>query len=75
MSASQEARFEQYVVDRGLATEEELQEARRLLNQAEEQGASLSLTDALVQAGAMTRGQAQRVLGSLKEETAFPASS
>ena len=43
MSAASEARFEQYVVDRGLATEAELKEARRLLNQAEAAGTPVSL--------------------------------
>jgi serine/threonine-protein kinase len=72
MSASQESRFEQFVVDRGLVTAAEMKEARRLLNQAEEQGKSLSMTEALVQLGALTRNQAQRAMGSLKEETSSP---
>jgi serine/threonine-protein kinase len=72
MSPVSEARFEQYVLDRGLATEEELKEARRFLNQAEEQGQRLSMPEALVQVGALTRNQAQRIQGSLKEETASP---
>ncbi|MCX5683100.1 MAG: serine/threonine-protein kinase [Planctomycetota bacterium] len=72
MTVSQEARFEQYVLDRGLVTEAEMQEARRVLNQAEEQGKRLSLPDALIQVGALTRGQAQRVFGSLKGETVSP---
>jgi serine/threonine-protein kinase len=49
-----------------------MRQARQFLNQAEEQGNRLSMPDALVQVGAMTRGQAQRVLGSLKEETSSP---
>jgi serine/threonine-protein kinase len=72
MSTSQETRFEQFVLDRGLVTAEEMRQARQFLNQAEEQGNRLSMPDALVQVGAMTRGQAQRVLGSLKEETSSP---
>ena len=72
MSASQEARFEQFVVDRGLVTEAEMKEARRLLNEAEERGSPIALPDALVQAGALTRNQARRVMGSLKEETSSP---
>ncbi len=69
MSASSELRFEQYVLDRGLATEDELREARRLLNKAEMEGNSVSLPDALIQAGCLTRKQVQRVLTSLKEDT------
>jgi serine/threonine-protein kinase len=72
MSASWEARFEHHVLDRGLASKEELQEARRLLNQAEEQGRHLTVPEALVQAGALTLNQAKRILGSLKEETVSP---
>ena len=72
MSASVEVRFEQYVVDRGLVTEDELKEARKLLNQAEEQGKPLSFPDALVAAGALTKNQARRVLESLKGETSSP---
>ena len=72
MSASQEARFERFVVDRGLVTEAEMKEARRLLNEAEERGNPIALPDALVQAGALTRNQARRVMGSLKEETSSP---
>jgi serine/threonine-protein kinase len=72
MSASVEVRFEQYVVDRGLVTEDDLKEARKLLNQAEEQGKPLSLPDALVAAGAVTKNQARRVLESLKGETSSP---
>jgi len=72
MSPVSEARFEQYVLDRGLVTEEELKEARRFLNQAEEQGQRFSMPEALVQVGALTRNQAQRIQGSLKEETVSP---
>jgi serine/threonine-protein kinase len=72
MSASWEARFEHHVLDRGLAGKEELQEAHRLLNQAEEQGRHLTVPEALVQAGALTLNQAKRILGSLKEETVSP---
>jgi len=72
MSTAQEARFEHYVLDRGLVTEEEMRQARQLLNQGEEGGRRVSVPEALVQLGAMTRSQAQRVLGSLKEETASP---
>ncbi|MBE3070623.1 MAG: serine/threonine protein kinase [Planctomycetes bacterium] len=72
MSASSELRFEQYVLDRGLATEDELKEARRLLNRAEMDGTSISLPEALVRAGCLTHNQVQRVLGSLKEDTVSP---
>jgi len=72
MSVSSEVRFEQYVLDRGLATEEELKEARRLLNQAEMDGNRISLPEALVRAGCLTRSQARRVLASLKGETSSP---
>jgi hypothetical protein len=48
--ASIETRFEQYVLDRGLVSEDEFKEARKLLNQAEEQGRRLSLPEALVAA-------------------------
>ena len=69
MPTSSETRFERCVVERGLASEEELREARRLLNQAEEKGERLSLPEALVRVGALTKNQARRVLASLKEET------
>jgi serine/threonine protein kinase len=72
MAVSQESRFEHYVLDRGLVTEEEMRQARQFLNQAEEQGKHLSMPEALVQVGALTRSQAQRVFGSLKEETSSP---
>jgi serine/threonine-protein kinase len=72
MAVSIEAKFEQYVVDRGLVSEDELKEARKLLNQAEEQGKPLSFPDALVTAGAITKNQARRVLESLKGETSSP---
>jgi eukaryotic-like serine/threonine-protein kinase len=72
MAISTEARFEQYVIDRGLATEEELKAARRMLNQAEIEGKPLSVPDALVQVGALTQGQARRVMVLLKEETVSP---
>ncbi|HUU31377.1 MAG TPA: serine/threonine-protein kinase [Phycisphaerae bacterium] len=73
LSASIEVRFEQYVLDRGLVVEDELKEARRLLNQAEAEGQPLSLPEALVRTGALTKSQAHRVLAALKEETAAPA--
>ena len=73
MAASTEARFEQFIVDRGLATEEELQEARRLLNQAEAEGKPLPLPLALVRVRALTENQARRVLAALKEETVSPS--
>jgi len=72
MAVSQETRFEHYVLDRGLVTEEELRQARQFLNQAEEQGKRPSMPEALVQVGALTRSQARRVFGSLKEETSSP---
>ncbi|MBE3134695.1 MAG: serine/threonine protein kinase [Acidobacteria bacterium] len=72
MSASWEARCEHHVLDRGLASKEELQEAHRLLNQAEEQGRHLTVPEALVQTRALTLNQAKRILGSLKEETVSP---
>jgi len=73
MPAPSEARFEQYVLDRGLAGEEELRDARRLVDQAKEQGRRLAMPEALVQVGALTRSQARRALGALKEDTASPA--
>jgi len=72
MSASSEARFEQYVLEHDLATEDELKEARRLLNKAAMDGQALSVADALVQAGCLTRNQARRVRQALKEETLSP---
>jgi serine/threonine-protein kinase len=72
MVPSSESRFEHYVVDRGLAAEEEMKAARRLLNEASAQGKPLTMPEALVQVGALTPSQARRVLGSLKEETASP---
>jgi serine/threonine-protein kinase len=75
MPPSPEQRFEQYVVDRGLVSDEELKAARRLLNQAEIEGKSLRLSEALVQAGCLTANQAHRVMESLKGETVSPALS
>ncbi len=72
MAISTEARFEQYVLDRGLVSEEELQAARRLLNQAEIEQRTLSMPDALVEVGALTQNQARRVIAGLKEETVSP---
>ena len=73
MSATSEARFEQYVLEHDLATREEVKEARRLLNQAAIRGQDLSIADALVQAGCITRNQARRVASALKKETVSPA--
>jgi serine/threonine-protein kinase len=72
MSATREARFEQYVLEHGLATREELKEARRLLNQAAMDGRRLTVADALVQAGCITRNQARRAYDALKRETVSP---
>jgi eukaryotic-like serine/threonine-protein kinase len=72
MALSTEARFEQYVLDRGLVSEDEMKAARRLLNQSEAEGKPIALPEALVQVGAMTQNQSRRVMGSLKEETASP---
>jgi len=72
MATSSEARFEQYVVERGLAAEEEMKAARRLLNEASAQGKSLTMPEALVQVGALTKSQARRVLTTLKGETVSP---
>lgn len=72
MSAASESRFEQYVVEHGLATDDELKAARRLLNRAVIDGGSMALTEALVQAGALTQNQAKRVQAALKEETLSP---
>jgi serine/threonine-protein kinase len=55
-----------------MATEEEMREARRLLNQGEAEGKPISLPEALVRVGALTERQARRVMGSLKEETVSP---
>ena len=67
-----EARFEQYVLDRGLVTDEELKAARRLLNQAEIEQRTMAMPDALVEVGALTQNQARRVIATLKEETVSP---
>ncbi|MGB2753625.1 MAG: serine/threonine-protein kinase [Phycisphaerae bacterium] len=72
MPTSSETRFEQHVLDRGLVTPDELQQARCLLNEAEEKGQRLSLPEVLVRAGALTKAQARRALASLKEETVSP---
>jgi serine/threonine-protein kinase len=74
MPASSETRYEQLVLDGGLVTDEELREARKLLNQAEERGERLTLPEALVRVGALTKSQAKRALASLKEDTLTPRS-
>ena len=73
MAPDNEQRVEQYVIGRGLATEEELRDARRLLNQAEKEGRSMSLTEALVKAGGLTPSQARRILAQIEKEPAGPA--
>ena len=75
MPPSPEQRFEQYVVDRGLVSDEELKTARRLLNQAEADGKPITISEALVRAGSLTVSQARRVMESLKGETASPTLS
>jgi serine/threonine-protein kinase len=65
-----EQRVEQYVVGRGLVTEQELREACRLLNQAEKEGRGMSLTEALVKAGGLTPSQARRILALVEKEEA-----
>ncbi|GAF76873.1 unnamed protein product, partial [marine sediment metagenome] len=72
MSASSEARFEQYIVEHGLATEDELKQGRRLLNKAVVDGDALTLPEALVKAGVLTRNQTRRAQAALKEETLSP---
>ena len=72
-SPEHEQRLEQYVVGRGLTTEDELKEARRLLNQAEKEGRGMSLTEALVKAGGLTESQARRILALLAKEPSAPA--
>jgi serine/threonine-protein kinase len=72
-SPEHEQRLEQYVVGRGLTTEDELKEARRLLNQAEKEGRGVSLTEALVKAGGLTESQARRILALLAKEPSAPA--
>lgn len=72
MSASSEVRFEQHIVENGLATEAELKEGRRLLNKAVMDGDVLTLPEALVKAGVLTRNQARRAQAALKEETLSP---
>jgi len=72
-SPEHEQRLEQYVVGRGLTTEDELKEARRLLNQAETEGRSVSLAEALVKVGGLTPSQAQRVATLVSKEAFGPA--
>jgi len=72
MSPITEDRFEQYVVEHDLATRDEMKEARRLLNRAAMDGQSLTVADALVQAGCLTPNQARRVYEGLKQETVSP---
>ena len=60
------------MVDRGLAADEEMKAARRLVSEASVQGTALALPDALVRIGALTKNQARRVLTTLKEETVSP---
>ncbi len=72
MAASPEVRFEQYIVEHGLATEDELKEGRRLLNKAVMDGDALTLPEALVKGGVLTRNQARRAQVALKEETLSP---
>jgi len=69
---SEEARFEQYVLEHELATREEIKRARRLLNRASLEGRPLTVAEAMVRAGCLTEGQARRVQEALKRETASP---
>jgi tRNA A-37 threonylcarbamoyl transferase component Bud32 len=75
MPPSPEQRFEQYVVDRGLVSADELKTARRLLNQGEAEGKPIALPEALVQTGCLTANQARRVMETLKGETVMPGLS
>jgi serine/threonine-protein kinase len=70
VSPEHEHRLEQYVVSRGLVTEDELKEARRLLNRSENEGRGMSLTEALVRAGGLTESQARRVSAMVAAEPA-----
>ena len=72
MATSSELRFQQYVIDRGLATEDELNEVRRILSQASADGQPITMPEAFVRAGCLTKNQARRVLASLKGETVSP---
>jgi serine/threonine-protein kinase len=72
MSSLSTARFEQFILDRGLATEEELKAARGALLKAQAAGQRATLPEALVKSGALTRSQVLRVLSVLKEETVSP---
>lgn len=72
MSPITEDRFEQYVLEHGLSTRDEVKEARRLLNKAAMDGQTLTVADALVQARCLTRNQARRVFEALKKETVSP---
>jgi serine/threonine-protein kinase len=73
MSPINEARFEQYLLEHELATRQEVKDARRILNQAAMRGEDLTIADAFVQAGCITRNQARRVVNALKKETVSPA--
>lgn len=73
MPSSSETRFEQYVLERGLATDEEARAARETLRQARDEGREMLLPQALVKVGAITVSQAKRTLASLKEETVAPS--
>jgi eukaryotic-like serine/threonine-protein kinase len=75
MPPTPEQRFEQYVVDRGLVSDEEIKIARRFLNQAEDEGKPITISEALIRAGCLTASQAHRVMESLKGETVMPGLS
>ena len=72
MPSPAETRFEQYVLDRGLVTEDELRQGRLLLAQTPAENRPANLPTALVRIRAMTESQARRIWTVLKEETASP---
>jgi serine/threonine-protein kinase len=75
MPASADIRLEQYVLDRGLATEDELKDVRRLLNQAELDGRPITMTAALVRSAVLTPNQIRRALEALENDDAISAAA
>jgi len=67
-----EARFEQYILERGLVSEEDVKKARAVQAESRTTGVVLNLAQAVLKAGVMTDGQVRRVLAALKEETLTP---
>ncbi len=68
-----EARFEQYLLDHGLATEDEIRKAREALKTAPDvEGRRPTLPEALVVTGSITKSQARRTLKAIQTESAAP---